>query len=395
MMTSATPEMNLSTWQGTAVDIGSIEAALCGLWHTSEGQPAGTGRPARTSVMNLVIYVPRLDHEAQRVMAAVGGLVERHPSRTILVIADPGAATPSLDAQVSAQCGDTLLAGQRLCWEQIAVTAHGPAAAHAPSIVTPLLLPDLPIYLWWSGEPPFDTDLYQRMRALCDWLIVESSRFARPLAGLAALETATRSRSGDRGTSDFAWVALTAWRDLVAQFFDLAAAQPYAVQLERVEIGYAAGSGGVPDPMGAPGLSPAVLFAGWLAARLGWTARPGEARTESATLHLQAERPDGHAVAIEISPRPGGTVGYLASVRLVGMLRDVQATFTVEHDSGAESATTTATISEMSPVVRAARMAECSLSDLLATELDIYRHDTAYESALQAGAALCGPLTNL
>src|SRR5438067_13124059 len=84
------------TWQGTSVDVAAIEAALARLW-TQAGQHLEGGRrhpPIRSSVMNLVVYVPR-EEDAALATDVIAALTERHPSRTICVVADPNAPTSS------------------------------------------------------------------------------------------------------------------------------------------------------------------------------------------------------------------------------------------------------------------------------------------------------------
>src|SRR5919199_6436057 len=181
-MTAVDRERAGETWQGSSVDVAAIEAALAQLWTQAGQRPEGGRRhPAiRSSVMNLVVYASRAE-DAVLVTDAIAALTERHPSRTICVVADPNGPTSSLDASVTTRC--SAADSGRLCWEQIQITAHGATVAHVPGVVIPLVRPDLPTYLWWIGEPPCEAELFRRMVDLCDRLIVDSSVFARPIAG--------------------------------------------------------------------------------------------------------------------------------------------------------------------------------------------------------------------
>ena len=378
-------------WEGTAVDVPTIEAAIARLWHGASNG-ANDHPPARTSVINLVAYVSREDG-VDRVSDAIGELTERHPSRTIVVVADPRAPTSSIDARVVAQCGETTLVQERLCWEQVTLTAHGAAALHASSIVTPLLLPELPTYLWWSENAPFGSDLFSRMLGLCDRLIVESSRFARPIDGLAKLWAISRMGSEDRGVSDFNWIRLTPWRGLTAQFFDPPEIRPYAQRIESVAITYARTAGeqtSATTATGAASPSQALLLAGWLASRLGWTPRPSGARRQGDVLQLEADR-IGMTVPIRIEAQPSdeATAGHVLSLTLNGTLRDVPGSFTVQRRADDDTATTTTIIGPATPITRTARMATRPLGDLLTEELDVFRHDRVYEDALGAAALMC------
>lgn len=385
-MTAAQLEQ-IGTWEGTSVDVGGIESALNHLWKQAGQHEAADGRqpPARTSVMNLVVYVP-CEEDAARATETVSTLTGRHPSRTIVVVADPTAPTSSLDASVAGQCTARTPAYGRLCWEQITIKAHGATAAHAPGVVIPLLLSDLPTYLWWAGDAPFGTALLRHMVALCDRVIVDSRLFARPidaLGKLTAIDGRSGGSAGDRGVSDFHWMRLTPWCNLTAQFFDGEELRPYVHRVETVHIGYARD--------GASGnAAQALLLAGWLASRLGWTPRPQAARLRGDTVHLEADR-TGATVAIDIAPAPslGADAGDVVSLTLTATLRDLPGVFAIERRAQDSEATTTTTIDGAAGVAHTVRMATRSPGELLCEELEIFRHDRIYESALSTAAALC------
>src|SRR5579883_3277947 len=181
MTASSTEQTTERRWQGSSIDVAAIEAAIHRLW-TEEGQHEAADRrppPVRTSVLNLVVYASH-PGDAERAIEAIGGLADR------------------------------------LCWEQIHVTAHGAIAAHAPGVVIPLLLPELPTYLWWTGDVPFGAEMFSHVVDLCDRLIVDSALFERPIDGLVKLASINHVRSADRGVSDFHWMRLTPWRNLTA-----------------------------------------------------------------------------------------------------------------------------------------------------------------------------------
>src|SRR5437763_5381823 len=300
-MTAVDRERGGETWQSTSVDVAAIEAALAQLWTQAGHRPEGGRRrpPIRSSVMNLLVYVPRAE-DAALVMEAIAALTERHPSRTIYVVADPNAPTSSLDASVTTHC--SAAESGRLCWEQIHITAHGATAAHVPGVVIPLVLPDLPTYLCWMGDAPCEGELFRRMVDVCDRLIVDSGCFARPIEGLVQLAAHQQRTAGERGIGDVDWMRLTPWRNLAAQFFDGEELRPYASCIDSVRLAYAH------DEQTHGGLGQALLLAGWLASCLGWSPRPPAARRRGDTVHLEAERPvdaEGRSgtVAIDVEPR--------------------------------------------------------------------------------------------
>jgi glucose-6-phosphate dehydrogenase assembly protein OpcA len=413
-MTAVDRERAGETWQGTSVDVAAIEAALAQLWTQAGHRPEGGRRqpPIRSSVMNLVVYVPRAE-DAALVTDALAALTERHPSRTICVVADAGAPTSSLDASVTTRC--SAADSGRLCWEQIHITAHGATAAHVPGVVIPLVRPDLPTYLWWMGDVPCEAELFRRMVDLCDRLIVDSGVFARPIDGLTQLAAHQQRAAGDRGVGDVHWVRLTPWRNLTAQFFDAEELRPYASCIDRVHLSY------THDELTHGGLGQALLLAGWLSSCLGWSPRPRAARRHGDTVHLEAERPaeaGSGTVSIDIrrqgtdqatgdrrqatedhllSPTadrlpPGSGTDGLVALRMTATLQGVPGVFAIERRPQSSEATTTTMVGGIQGAARTlsrvARLAPRSLAELLCEELEMWRRDRLYEAALAAAVAL-------
>ena len=69
---------------------------------------------------------------------------------------------------------------ERVCYEEVVLGVHGEVAEHLDGIVAPLLIHDLPIHVWWPGDPPFGDAVFDQLVELGDRLIVDSSRFRRP-----------------------------------------------------------------------------------------------------------------------------------------------------------------------------------------------------------------------
>jgi glucose-6-phosphate dehydrogenase assembly protein OpcA len=400
-MTAADLERGDETWQGTSVDVAAIEAALAQLWTQAGQRPEGGLRhPAiRSSVMNLVVYVSRAE-DAVLATDAIAALTERHPSRTICVVADPNAPTSSLDASVTTHCG-TAHSG-RICWEQVHISAHGATAAHVPGVVIPLVLPDLPTYLWWMGDAPCQAELFRHMVDLCDRLIVDSGVFARPIEGLVQLAAHQQRAAGDRGVGDVHWMRLTPWRNLAAQFFDGEELRSYASCIDSVHLGY------THDEQTHGGLGQALLLAGWLTSCLGWSPRPRAARRHGDTVHLEAERSaEGRSGTVVIDIRRQATDDRrltiddraasadpdgLVSLRMTATLRGVPGVFAMERCPQLSEATTTTMIGGVQGAARTlsrvARLAPRSHAELLCEELEMWRRDRLYEAALAAAAAL-------
>ena len=145
-------------WTARAQSIAGIETELARAWSSQDPgphEPGDMGRhmAARTNVMNLVV-VARRPELAERCAATMHWLTGRHPSRTIVIqSADPDG--PSwLDARIEAHCVEPRADAPETCAETIYVTCGGEAGRHLSAVATPLIIHDLPVTVWWPGEPP-------------------------------------------------------------------------------------------------------------------------------------------------------------------------------------------------------------------------------------------------
>ena len=119
-------------WIDRGTTVQTIAAHLAQLWTS----PADGGDSrvtekgmthARASVLNLIVMVP--DQEAAtRVVETMIGLGARHPSRAIVLAADPKAAGPTLNASITAHCNPGPAGAEPVCFEVVVLSVHGDAA---------------------------------------------------------------------------------------------------------------------------------------------------------------------------------------------------------------------------------------------------------------------------
>ncbi len=203
--------------------------------------------------MTHMAWVP--ERWADAATRALGGLEERHPSRTILLYPRPDAERDALDASVDLRCF-AVGGGTGVCFEVIELELCGPRA-HAPaSVVMPLLIPDRPAFLRWRGDLPFGEPELEGLVGVADRLVVDSREWDDPAAGLERLEPLFERIV----VSDIAWARTEPWR------FELAGRWPGIAECETLEV--------------AGPEAEARLLAGWLRARLsralGLEHRPAE-----------------------------------------------------------------------------------------------------------------------
>jgi glucose-6-phosphate dehydrogenase assembly protein OpcA len=264
-----TPGEPVLRWASRAHTIADIELELAKIWAVPRLTAVVEGVEerhiaARTSVLNLVV-VARRQEIAERSAAIIQQLTGRHPSRTLILSpADPDG--PSwLDAHIQAHCILPREDAAETCAEMIYLTAGGEAGRHPEAIVAPLLIHDLPVTVWWPGEPSFGIPAARDLFNMADALVVDGSAWSgdglRRLAEMAAVMDASRLV-----VRDFALVRQSRWREAIASVFDVPDFTPFLRFIRRIAVTYA-----TRDETGAPGSTNVVkpvYHVAWLASRL-------------------------------------------------------------------------------------------------------------------------------
>ncbi|MGH2453642.1 MAG: glucose-6-phosphate dehydrogenase assembly protein OpcA [bacterium] len=357
--------------QPRRVDVTAVERELADLWRSAAERSEAEGVAlTRTRTLTLLAYAAA-PQGAAALAEVASQTSQRHPARAILLVADPD--EPALAAEVTASCRTLRRSRKQICSEQIIVRAAPAERDRFPSVVRNLVLPDMPVVLYWPApdrSDPFVNDL----REVADRLIIDSAAF--PDGGGALEAAALLSGSGESAPlGDLTWGRLALWRGLTAQFF----APPHAGAAERI--------GRVRIAHAAATRIQALLYAGWLMARLRWTVkepvRPGAAPWRAALIDQR-----GHPIALSLHPesRAPHPAGALLSTMIVAG----EATFSIQRNDKAGAVIATAE-SPSSPATRQALPLEAQdEASLLAVEMDLLGRDRIYEQAVRAAAALLG-----
>ena len=275
----AVPGQPVLRWASRARSIDAVEKELAKIWSSvSLTTPGADGGPerrvaARSSVMNLVVIAGR-GEVGERVAAIVEGLTGRHPSRTLIVsTADPDGPA-WIDAQVQAHCVLPSETSPETCSELVYLTCGGESGQHLAGIVAPLLIHDLPVTVWWPGEPHFESRSAAETLTMADRVLVDGSGWSGDgLAGLAGM--AALPGRFEVEVADFALLRQARWREAIASTFDRPGLMPYLGHLDRIEVRYAAADGAT----GSANVVRPMYHVAWLASRLGMTVvepiRPG------------------------------------------------------------------------------------------------------------------------
>jgi glucose-6-phosphate dehydrogenase assembly protein OpcA len=371
-------------WGASAATVAAVERELARLRRAAGAHAREQGHTlARAAVLNLVVYADREVHAA-RAARAVGRLALRHPSRAIVVWADREQRGEGARADLHCHVPRV---GERaqICYEQILLRMSGDDDARIRSLVIPLLVPDLPVFLWWTDSPP-RARRFDDLLGLADRLVVDSADFARPevtLARLAALVRTSRTRRCS--VTDLNWTRLTPWRELVAQFFDVEAWRPFLDEMIGVRIGFGVDMDGRDIHP-----SQALLFLGWLASRLGWRPLDSLAPSEAGGLLFRMSRGDGAPIMVRVRPRfeRGVEAGDTSGIRLQCRRGRELAEFVLKRAPDERHVTATVVLDGNVRSLRVVPLAARSVDDLMAEELTIVGSDRIYEAALGALMAL-------
>jgi glucose-6-phosphate dehydrogenase assembly protein OpcA len=245
-------------WTGRDVTVTEIERELARLRQASAEQSAGPD--LRTSVMTHMAWVP--DEWVEAARTTLAGLAERHPSRTIILIPAPHEES-GLDAELSLRCFPLRTGHGNVCSEVIELRLRGDRARAPASIVMPLLISDLPAFLRWRGQPPFDDPEFRQLVDVTDRLVVDSAEWPDLPEAFGKLADNFQGTA----VSDIAWGRTLLWRDELAQLWP-EIAEPHELEVQ----------GPYAD---------ALLLAGWLRSRL---------EREIALVHDQAAAVESVAV---------------------------------------------------------------------------------------------------
>jgi glucose-6-phosphate dehydrogenase assembly protein OpcA len=280
----STTHVHAEEWSGEDVGLGDVVTALCRLRDESAHETVGPDM--RTSVMTHLAWVPPEWEEAA--LETLAGLEERHPSRGILLLPQPD-ADDGIDAKVSVLAFPLREQRRHIAAEVIELRLRGRSCQAPASIVNPLLVPALPVFLRWRGRPQLGEQSVEQLVDVCDRLIVDSREWPDvPQAyGELPFERAA--------CSDIAWRRTEPWRRCLARMWPGIA----EVQMLRVE---------------GP-IAEASLLAGWLRSRL---ERDVELEHEEVN-ELKVVEVDGAACPV---PREHPTSSDLLSAELDEFGRD-------------------------------------------------------------------------
>ena len=340
---------------GGRMSVGQIEREFGKLRTNDDGTLA-----LRSSVLNLIVVTD--EESANEVTNSVSNLAGRHPARAVVLIVDPE-GEPNVDVGLSAFCHARGGSSAQVCAEQVTIHAEGSPAAHLESLAGPLLVPDLPVFLWYPGEFSPRSPGFAAMSGLADRVIVDSAASESHEACLreiaALVEDPTTPAIGD-----LQWVGLSPWRSLLADTFGAPERAGDLEKIESAEVLYAPG-----------GENRALLLVGWLASTLGWKPEGRDGQ------NLRFSGPSGE-ISVELSP--DSPDARLRRIRLYSS----EYSFQVSRHRALSDVRTTVMRGDELLAERTVHLGSFDLGVLVGEELRYRGRDEAYEGALRAAVEI-------
>lgn len=190
-------------------------------------------------VLTLIVLTDHV-RGSEAAIDAANEASREHPCRVIVVIRGNRALGSRLDGQIR-------VGGDAGAAEVVVLRTSGGMAAQSASLVTPLLLPDTPVAVWWPRNSPTMLSA-DKVGRLARRRIVDSDAEGHPTDALAK-----RAAGYAPGDTDLAWARITHWRSLLAATLDVPPFEPVT-------------GATVCGPERAASVD---LAGGWLASRLG------------------------------------------------------------------------------------------------------------------------------
>lgn len=164
------------------------------------------GSPAMGMVMTLIVVVS--EDDAAWAMDAARTAAREHPARVLGVILGARRGRPRVHAQVGIGQGG---------WtgETALIRLTGEVVDHPESVVSPLLLPDSPVVVWWPTDHPADPG-QDPIGSLATRRITDAAHVTHSKRR-AMVEQCTVYRPGN---TDLAWTRITPWRGVLAAVLD-------------------------------------------------------------------------------------------------------------------------------------------------------------------------------
>ena len=311
------------------------------------------------------------DFEGAGIADAIASI---NPCRIITLCPRAG-KDQGVKVQVSAYCPVNKSSSNSLiCCEYITLTGLPSAFERIGGVISELMIPDLPQYIWWKGTINENDLLFKRLLNQCDRLIIDSSTFIEPEVELLRVIKLLNQRFS---ISDLNWTRLSSWQELAAEAFDPPERRAAIWEVDEVTIDYEKGNS-----------NQALMYLGWLASRLNWQPQSyQDKKGEYDITTVKFVNTQGKEIKAELAGIPvgdaGEVLGDLISLKLTSTNLDAncctilcsETTGCMRMEAGGNAQTC--------KVEQVTSLADQETENLLSQELQRWGSDVLYQESIQ------------
>ncbi len=285
------------------IKIPSIEKELDSLWKASQDK-----KQVKACLFTLIIYAQE-PRRVQYLQELVDTILAKFPCRIIFVKENNLAGCPYFHVAVSTVMSGDVKQKSTVACDQITIEASKDQLFRVPYLVTPHLVPDLPVYLLWGQNPFEDNTIFPHLQPFAARVIFDSecsdniSHFCREM--LENLQTL------DMDVIDINWAIVSNWRDMLFQLFDTPEKIAELNICKSITINYHHCQ---TETVHHPEIR-AIYLQGWLASRLGWRFRAKETFEDNTLISYFGPN---NPVVIALAPQTYGDLpsGGIASLEI-------------------------------------------------------------------------------
>jgi glucose-6-phosphate dehydrogenase assembly protein OpcA len=343
------------------------------MWNSAAEASGAETSVTHASALTLLVYVD-CQKAAQEVSNMLAEVTQQNPCRAVVMVMDPKGSPPGVMASISAHCHLPMEGGRQICSEQITLNARGETGPELASVVLPLTVSGLPIYLWWRAEDFAMAAYFDQIVRVTQHVIVDSARFAATGADMRALAAWIEKHSGRIRLSDLNWARTTPWREVVAQSFDSPDRRPYLYRIREVRIEYEMESARLTTQR-----AQSLLLTAWLATRLGWEFQRSESRGDNMPRALFFQSGAGEVKVERVLRKvEGGGSGVCFSF----VIEADGARFSISRGPDGKVVQTLAEVPGLPHIGRTVRIEAGDEVEILNGELMLVGRDRVYEETL-------------
>lgn len=290
----------------SAVDIRipDIEKELRTLWNSSLAN-----KQLKASLFTILIYA-RASRRVQYFHDLVDSILDRFPCRIIFIHADDATERSYLHVSVSNLSSSTGPKPGNIACDNIAIQTSIDQLERIPFLVTPHIVPDLPLYLLWGESSFSDNVIFKHFAPFATRIIFDSGSADKLSRFCLVMQDSLKHLNVD--LMDINWALLSNWRDLLYQLFQSRDRLCELGNAKSIKILYQQHE----DPVLQHGAIRSLYLQGWLAARLNWQFLSAEKSRNTLAISYLNQSKEPLVVSLESVSQEDLAIGSINEMKI-------------------------------------------------------------------------------